>query len=64
MSKLFAGIVPLLVKVSVYVMKSPSWALFTFAVLINVFGSFGFTSIVIGVVIVVVVVTGGLVGSG
>lgn len=55
--------VPLLVKVSVYVMKSPRWALFTFAVLINVFGSLGFTSIVIGGVVVVVVI-GGLVGSG
>ncbi|BCD30634.1 hypothetical protein BC30102_3670 [Bacillus cereus] len=63
MSTLFAAIAPLLVKVSVYVMKSPSSTLFTFAVLINVFGSLGFTSIVIGGV-VVVVVTGGLVGSG
>lgn len=53
----------MLVKVSVYVMKSPRWALFTFAVLINVFGSLGFTSTVIGGV-VIVVVTGGLVGSG
>ncbi|KXX84177.1 hypothetical protein AT274_14765 [Bacillus cereus] len=63
MSTLFAEIAPLLVKVSVYVMKSPRWALFTFAVLINVFGSLGFTSTVIGGV-VIVVVTGGLVGSG
>ncbi|GAB6483362.1 hypothetical protein bcgnr5384_50880 [Bacillus cereus] len=63
MSTLLAGIAPLLVKVSVYVMKSPSSTLFTFAVLINVFGLLGFTSIVIGGV-VVVVVTGGLVGSG
>ncbi|GAB6501875.1 hypothetical protein OA45_03939 [Bacillus sp. UMTAT18] len=63
MSTLFAGMVPLLVKVSVYVMKSPRLALFTFAVLINVFGSLGFTSIVIGGVVVVVVI-GGLVGSG
>lgn len=63
MSTLFTGMVPLLVKVSVYVMKSPRWALFTFAVLINVFGSLGLTSIVIGGVVVVVVI-GGLVGSG
>ncbi|BAL19276.1 hypothetical protein ACS47_06525 [Bacillus cereus] len=63
MSTLFTGMVPLLVKVSVYVMKSPRWALFTFAVLINVFGSLGFTSIVIGGVVVVVVI-GGLVESG
>ena len=63
MSTLFTGMVPLLVKVSVYVMNSPRWALFTFAVLINVFGSLGFTSIVIGGVVVVVVI-GGLVGSG
>ncbi|NHA32773.1 hypothetical protein AXF43_31080 [Bacillus paranthracis] len=63
MSTLFTGMVPLLVKVSVYVMKSPRWALFTFAaVLINVFGSLGFTIVIGGVVVVVVI--GGLVESG
>ncbi|MGR5913563.1 hypothetical protein ACT7DA_04620 [Bacillus pacificus] len=37
-------------------MKSPRWALFTFAVLLNVNGPLGFTSIVIGHLVFVVVV--------